>query len=496
MVTIERSRVAQEDKNNNNHNHNNDHNNNTNNDSYIIDSPLFRNDEMKDERNNTYGLTRGNSDTSSQVGLLSDDDESFYDCEEGHILSSLGMPHTSSGGLNSLGSSSSNISKSDFNMNNNFAPRSPIRNSSGIISNGDISSGTGTDSGDDAQRMFSLSNIPTPQKLHSILTRSSQDATDDYYDHTTIDGNGKNKASPRNVVRTVSEIAPDPHAPVTVKDIAVTLVEMLLVIFEFSYWRIYGIYQYDMKEAFNVSLNHVSWRALMSFVPGRHSDIIQKPDIYGPLLAALTLPLVVLMCLQVNELGCKRTEMLHSSVITSLCLWIGLSTLYQVVGWLLAPPIRFTHCLCMVGYSFYSWMLAMSCSYFLEVVLGLDRPHSVPLIIFGIPSSVSLGILFWELTPASGVTLRPSAFPSSLQSCVMQHSRLLQRFTQLIPKLLGFIFVTATHYQFLWYLARVFLPGRRQMCRLSAIISPAAYADILTQKELLSFAEWLLATGK
>ena len=39
-----------------------------------------------------------------------------------------------------------------------------------------------------------------------------------------------------------------------------------------------------------------------------------------------------------------------------------------------------------------------------------------------------------------------------------------------------------THYQFLWYMARVFLPGRRQLCRLSALVQPQHYADILTQK--------------
>ena len=39
-----------------------------------------------------------------------------------------------------------------------------------------------------------------------------------------------------------------------------------------------------------------------------------------------------------------------------------------------------------------------------------------------------------------------------------------------------------THYQFLWYMARVFLPGRRQLCKLSALVQPSHYADILTQK--------------
>ncbi len=56
--------------------------------------------------------------------------------------------------------------------------------------------------------------------------------------------------------------------------------------------------------------------------------------------------------------------------------------------------------------------------------------------------------------------------------------------------------VAGTHYQLLWYMARVFLPGRRQLCRLSALVQPSQYADILTQKVSPSVAmrggvEWV-----
>lgn len=50
-----------------------------------------------------------------------------------------------------------------------------------------------------------------------------------------------------------------------------------------------------------------------------------------------------------------------------------------------------------------------------------------------------------------------------------------------------------THYQLLWYIGRVFLPGRRQLCRLSALIQPSQYADILTQKEIRMYALKLLS---
>lgn len=62
--------------------------------------------------------------------------------------------------------------------------------------------------------------------------------------------------------------------------------------------------------------------------------------------------------------------------------------------------------------------------------------------------------------------------------------------------MLVFLIVVVTHYQFLWYVARSFLPGAKQLCRLSALLQPSRYADILTQKELMKFALLLLNSGQ
>lgn len=48
------------------------------------------------------------------------------------------------------------------------------------------------------------------------------------------------------------------------------------------------------------------------------------------------------------------------------------------------------------------------------------------------------------------------------------------------------VYIEGTHYQFLWYMDRVFLPGHRQICRLGALVQPSHYADILTQKVIIS----------
>jgi hypothetical protein len=49
-------------------------------------------------------------------------------------------------------------------------------------------------------------------------------------------------------------------------------------------------------------------------------------------------------------------------------------------------------------------------------------------------------------------------------------------------QIVAFVVVAGTHYQFLWYLARVFLPGKKELCQLSVLVQPSQYADILTQK--------------
>ena len=67
--------------------------------------------------------------------------------------------------------------------------------------------------------------------------------------------------------------------------------------------------------------------------------------------------------------------------------------------------------------------------------------------------------------------------------------RFIQKLLWAFPKILAFSLVAGTHYQFLWYIFRVFLPGNRQLCQLSRLVQPSQYADILTQKVNLRCAK-------
>jgi len=68
-----------------------------------------------------------------------------------------------------------------------------------------------------------------------------------------------------------------------------------------------------------------------------------------------------------------------------------------------------------------------------------------------------------------------------------------------VPKVAALIVVAGTHYQLLWYLARVFLPGRKHLCNLSSLgllADRAQLSDVVSQKELRMYALLLLKGGR
>eukprot|EP01032_Pedospumella_encystans_P011246 gene11246-13086_t len=283
----------------------------------------------------------------------------------------------------------------------------------------------------------------------------------------------------------------DPAAAASAKDIAVALVEGMFVLAEFSYWQVHQKYAYELKEVFDIEPGKVVSRVFNSFLPGWHSPLLLQPDLYGPVLAVIGLPQSLLLSMEISRHGCNPTSQLGNALVVSLFIWFGLSALYRLLALLVAPSIEFKHCLCVTGYGFFAWNAALLCSYPIENYKEyVEVPLMLPLVLFGLPAALAQGVMFWEHTPASSLTLQPSslsALPPALQQCAA-HSRCLQKVVWMLPKIVAFVLVAGTHYQFLWYMARVFLPGRRQLCRLSALVQPSMYADILTQKELRDFA--------
>lgn len=168
----------------------------------------------------------------------------------------------------------------------------------------------------------------------------------------------------------------------------------------------------------------------------------------------------------------------------------------------MSPWIEFKHCLCIVGYSFFSWSAALLLSYPLEHYQDVFKvPSTLPLIMLGGPAAIAQGYIFWEYVPNSSLKLFDHQSRTYrilrnrwVQSCARANSSWMEKALWIAPKVVAFVVIAGTHYQLLWYISRVFLPGKRQLCALSALIQPSRYADILTQKELLKFATDVLQT--
>jgi hypothetical protein len=203
------------------------------------------------------------------------------------------------------------------------------------------------------------------------------------------------------------------------------------------------------------------------------------------------------MAIDTSRHGCTRSALLGNGVVVCLCMWAGLTCIFRILSFIIAPKLKLSQFASALGYSFFAWGLSLSlsitCDLLSDSVFGL--PPALPLVLIGLPAAMKHGLIFWEYTAPSPLKLETNYFPASLRPFIDRHHATLQYLVWSIPKLLALVVITGTHYQCLWYMSRVFLPGKQQQCRLSRLIQPSAYADILAQKELIRYAGELIKTG-
>lgn len=88
--------------------------------------------------------------------------------------------------------------------------------------------------------------------------------------------------------------------------------------------------------------------------------------------------------------GCSQSAVLGNSTIVSICLWLCISLFYRLLAFVIAQSISMKHCLCLVGYSFFAWNVALICSYPLEKYQEfIGIPIALPIVLFGIPSAIA-----------------------------------------------------------------------------------------------------------
>lgn len=57
--------------------------------------------------------------------------------------------------------------------------------------------------------------------------------------------------------------------------------------------QVYGLYMYELKDLFSIRASEFRRRVVSTFIPGRHANILQAPDMYGPVTSIFLLPQVI-----------------------------------------------------------------------------------------------------------------------------------------------------------------------------------------------------------
>ena len=78
------------------------------------------------------------------------------------------------------------------------------------------------------------------------------------------------------------------HASICISHSPVCVYEYVYV-----FVKIYSMYRYDLRVLFIIEPVDVLQRMLYSFVPGKHAPLLVAPDLYGPLVAVMSLPQVM-----------------------------------------------------------------------------------------------------------------------------------------------------------------------------------------------------------
>lgn len=248
---------------------------------------------------------------------------------------------------------------------------------------------------------------------------------------------------------------------VSTKDAAVTLVEMAIVLLAYSFWRSHQLLN-DITDIYSIYPHEVLGRIRGAFYPGRRvKEMMKKPDLWGPSVGVLCLPLVLLMSMEVTKNGCNQSSTLGNAFVISVMLWIALSGFYRAVAFVAVPEVTFVESLCIVGYSYFAWCAALSLSYLmglLHIMKGLWL--SIPLVVLGLPASFVQSMLFYHKLPRVSLS---SIFSSNSQLSLavrIRHSL----------KLLAIVAITLIHFQSLLYLAQVYLQEKKQLCHINAVL--------------------------
>jgi len=253
-------------------------------------------------------------------------------------------------------------------------------------------------------------------------------------------------------------------------------VESMIVVTEWLSWHCSFLSMKSVRLHFSLSLEQALKNLRQASLPYR--GVTGAPDLYVPLMVMFSLAQIFLLCMDVTKHKCRRETLLGNSLAVSFNVWLGTSTMYFLLSYLLVSRVTFLQSLASTGYALFGWCLALFSAHMLTFCgigqLGVE----LILLILGGPSAWNLAMVFWR------------EHPLPRTEC------LRNRIIIALPKLGLFMIVAGTHYQFLRYLYNDFLKGNKELCRISSVLNPKEFANIVTQKQIRKYANSILKRSR
>ena len=99
---------------------------------------------------------------------------------------------------------------------------------------------------------------------------------------------------------------------------------------------------------------------------------------------------VFLVAVDTSRHGCHRSSLLGNGVVVCLCVWAGLSCIFWILSFLIAPKLKLVQFVSTVGYSFFGWGLSLMLSIAFEVLeeTSFSLPPALPLIAVGLSAAI------------------------------------------------------------------------------------------------------------
>eukprot|EP00824_Muranothrix_gubernata_P019148 TRINITY_DN38712_c0_g1_i1.p1 TRINITY_DN38712_c0_g1~~TRINITY_DN38712_c0_g1_i1.p1 ORF type:complete len:272 (+),score=37.39 TRINITY_DN38712_c0_g1_i1:23-817(+) len=204
--------------------------------------------------------------------------------------------------------------------------------------------------------------------------------------------------------------------------------QLLSTVFESTTQKAMGLGEYTnvsiIQPLFDVEQRDVGRRLVRSLLPRPATlEILERPDMYGPIVLAFTLAAILVMGMQPGGTVMQEGTRLGTSLGFCFTYWLGTSCAFFGAGNLVLSTLSLVQSMCIWGYGLFAFCVTL----LLTVLLGPGVFLPLCLCI-ALPSAITLAYIHYTQTPdhSKGLLVGGAASVVHLSVLVFLHATYIQ----------------------------------------------------------------------